>query len=246
MKLSLVIPAFNEEIRLPVTIRDACHWLRNHVPGNFEIIVVDNGSHDRTIEGVELLLSEIPELKLFSELSCKGKGAAVRRGMLEANGDIRLFMDADHSTGISEVSKVLAKIEEGADVVIASRQHPESQIVRHQSSLREFMGKFFNLIVRRMVGLTMLDTQCGFKAFTAVAAQEIFSRQQLDGFSFDVEVLVLAELLQLNVAEIPVSWENSPDSRVNIISDSLHMFIDLIRLRHMMGRRAGRFHGSCE
>jgi dolichyl-phosphate beta-glucosyltransferase len=145
-------------------------------------------------------------------------------------------MDADHSTHIRESKKVLDAIEHGTDIVIASRQHPESDISVHQSWLREHMGQSFNFIMRSIVGLEMQDTQCGFKAFTAKAAGDIFSRQQLDGFSFDVEVLFLASKLGYNIAEIPVEWINEPNSRVRIIADPLLMFADVLRIRRLHKR----------
>jgi len=142
-------------------------------------------------------------------------------------------MDADHSTHVNEVEKVWPAIAAGADVVAASRQHPDSDITQHQSWLREHMGQGFNLLMRTMVGLDMQDTQCGFKAFTAKAAQAIFSRQKLEGFSFDVEVLFLAHKLGFKAVEIPVRWINEPNSKVRMLLDPMKMFVDLMRIRRM-------------
>lgn len=232
MKLSVIIPAYNEAARLPETLRDAYAWLKEKWNGEFEIIVVDDGSSDNTVAEANKLRDENrPELRVVEQKPNRGKGAAVRRGMLEADGDIRLFMDADHSTHIREAAKVLPAIESGADVVFASRQHPESDVSVHQSWLREHMGKSFNTLMRSIVGLKMDDTQCGFKAFTAKAAQELFSRQKLDGFSFDVELLYLASRLGLKMAEIPVQWINEPNSRVRMIADPIKMFGDIVRIR---------------
>ncbi len=195
--------------------------------------MIDDGSTDATREKVNELSADMPELRLLQQAVNRGKGAAVRRGMLEAVGDVRLFMDADHSTHIMEVEKVWPAIESGADLVVASRQHPDSDVAQHQSWLREHMGQGFNLLMRNMVGLDMQDTQCGFKAFTADAAQAIFSRQKLDGFSFDVEILYLAHRLGLTAVEIPVRWINEPNSRVRMLLDPMHMFADLLRIRRL-------------
>lgn len=232
MNLSVIIPAYNEEDRLPATLSDAHAWLAAYSGKTFEILVVDDGSTDNTCNKVRGLMSYMPELKLVQQPVNRGKGAAVRRGMLEARGDVRLFMDADHSTHISEIEKVFPAIQAGADVVAASRQHPESNIHQHQSWLRENMGKSFNLLMRTMVGLDMQDTQCGFKAFTAPAAEAIFNRQKLDGFSFDVEILYLAHKLGLKTVEIPVRWVNEPNSKVSMRAGAA-AFADILRIRRM-------------
>ena len=233
MKLSVIIPAYNEAERLPSTIEEAYGWLTESFEANFEIIVVDDGSSDETVAKTHEMITTHPQLKILAQPQNQGKGAAVKRGMLEATGEIRLFMDADHSTHIREAAKVLAATNKGAEVVIASRQHPESDISVSQSWLREHMGQSFNFIMRSIVGLEMQDTQCGFKAFTAKAAEDIFSRQKLDGFSFDVELLFLASKLGYNIAEIPVEWINEPNSRVRMIADPALMFADVLRIRRM-------------
>jgi len=233
MNLSVIIPAFNEENRLPATLADAHDWLSANIRDGFEIVVVDDGSSDATSEKVRALIGGMPELRLLQQPQNRGKGAAVRRGMLESVGQVRLFMDADHATHVCEVAKVLPVMAAGADVVVASRQHPDSDIAQHQSWLREHMGQGFNLLMRVMVGLDMQDTQCGFKAFTAEAAEAIFSRQQLDGFRFDVEALFLANALGLETVEIPVRWVNEPNSKVRMLMDPIKMFIDLMRIRRL-------------
>lgn len=232
-QLSVVIPAYNEAERLPDTLRDAYAWLLEHLGASFEIIVVDDGSTDTTRECIEQLLAERPQITLLPEYKNVGKGGAVRRGMLHACGVVRLFMDADHSTHIREVVKVLQAIEQGADMVIASRQHPHSDISRHQSWLREHMGMGFNMLMHACVDLTFQDTQCGFKAFSAAASEAIFSRAKLDGFSFDVELLFLAQRLEFAVHEIPVQWMNEPNSKVRMLVDPLMMFVDIVRIRRL-------------
>jgi len=233
MKLSVVIPAYNEALRLPQTLREAYPWLQEQFDDDFELIVVDDGSTDNTVAAVEALQSEMPQLRLERQIPNGGKGAAVRRGMLAARGEIRLFMDADHSTHVRETAKVLPQIEGGAAVVIASRQHPESVLPVRQGWLRERMGKTFNLIMRTLVGLPFADTQCGFKAFTAAAAESLFTRQKLDGFSFDVELLWLAHRARMPVAEIPVEWINEANSRVRLLADPLKMFRDVLLIRRL-------------
>lgn len=235
MKLSVIIPAYNELERLPGTLKDANAWLMEHLAHDFEILVVDDGSSDDTCKSVRQLMNEMPELSLIEQIQNKGKGAAVRRGMLAAKGDIHVFMDADHSTRVREIERVFASLETQPEkeVIIASRQHPDSDISQHQSWLRERMGKSFNLLMRLATGIDMPDTQCGFKAFTAKASQQIFSAQKLDGFSFDVEVLFLAARMGYHVAEIPVEWVNEPNSKVRMLIDPLKMFADILKIRRL-------------
>ncbi|RME85287.1 MAG: glycosyltransferase family 2 protein [Zetaproteobacteria bacterium] len=216
--LSVVIPAYNEAVRLPPTLREAFAWLSAHEPAH-EIIVVDDGSRDETYARAEALREEIPTLRVKGLGENQGKGAAVRAGMLAARGRFRLFMDADHSTHIREWRKAKALLEEGADVAIASRKAPGAELAVRQPWWRERMGEAFNLLVRTRLGLRFRDTQCGFKAFTAEAAERIFARLRLRGFGFDVEILWLAEHMGLKVVEFPVLWANDPDSRVVVGRD---------------------------
>ncbi len=235
MKLSVIIPAYNEAERLPNTLKDAYAWLNEHLTHDFEILVVDDGSSDDTCKSVRQFMDDMPELTLIEQPQNKGKGAAVRRGMLAATGEVHVFMDADHSTHIREVKRVFTslKTHPQCEVIIASRQHPDSDISQHQSWLREHMGKSFNLLMRLATGIDMPDTQCGFKAFTAKASQQIFSEQKLDGFSFDVEVLFLAARMNYQVSEIPVEWINEPNSKVRMLIDPLKMFIDILKIRRL-------------
>ena len=235
MKLSIIIPAYNEAERLPKTLKDAYSWLSRQHKQDFEILVVDDGSSDSTCEAVETLKTDMPELQLFKQTENLGKGAAVRRGMLAAKGDIHLFMDADHSTHIREAEKVVQIFDAhpDVDVIIASRQHPDSDISQHQSWLREHMGKTFNALMRLSTGIDMPDTQCGFKAFRAHASKIIFSAQKLNGFSFDVEILFLAVQQQYRITEIPVEWINEPNSKVRILIDPLKMFVDILKIRQL-------------
>jgi len=235
MKLSVIIPAYNEAQRLPKTLHEAYAWLSEHLPHDFEILVVDDGSQDATCAKVQALISHMPELSLIQQPENQGKGAAVRRGMLAAQGDIHLFMDADHSTHIREVRQMLPLFEARPEVqlIIASRQHPDSDISQHQSWLREHMGKTFNLLMRLSTGIDMPDTQCGFKALRQQASRDIFNQQKLDGFSFDVEILFLASQLNYRTIEIPVQWINEPNSKVRMFIDPIKMFIDILRIRNL-------------
>ncbi len=233
MRLSVVIPAWNEEQRLPRTLDQALAWLDAHLPRDFELIVVDDGSRDRTAALAGEVAARRGDVRVLRQPENRGKGAAVRRGMLEARGDIRLFMDADHSTHIREVEKAFAVIGAGADVVIASRQHPESEIPVRQSWLRERMGQGFNLLMRMMVGIDLPDTQCGFKAFTSAAAEAVFPHQRIEGFGFDVELLYLAQRLGFSVVEMPVRWVNDARSSVRMLADPARMFAELVRIRRM-------------
>jgi len=233
MKLSVVIPAFNEQSRLPQTLLDAQRWLDQHIPQKYEILVVDDGSSDHTCAEVEQLQKQLSGLKLLRLEHNTGKGAAVRKGMLTARGNIVLYMDADHSTHIREVTKVFDAMTHGADVVIASRRHPQSQIPKHQSWLRENMGRTFHALMYAAVNLEFEDTQCGFKAFSRDSVEQLFSHQQLDGFSFDVELLYLAKKFGLSVQEIPITWVNETNSRVRMIVDPLRMFLDINRIHKL-------------
>jgi glycosyltransferase involved in cell wall biosynthesis len=162
----------------------------------------------------------------------RGKGYAVRHGMLEAQGDWVLFTDADLSAPIAELDKLLAAARErGAQVAIGSRALDRSLIQVHQSVFREQAGRIFNLCMRVVTGLPLWDTQCGFKLFEAHAAREIFRRQRLDGFSFDVEALFLARKLGFRIVEVPVRWSHTEGTKVSMFSDSLLMFVDLFQVR---------------
>ena len=237
MRLSVIIPCYNEEQRLPRTLESARAWLERRFPDDFEMLLVDDGSTDATPDIAAEAARAHPAIRLIRQPENRGKGAAVRRGMLEALGKTRLFMDADHSTHVREVAKALPLIEAGGtDIVIASRQHPDSEIPVRQSWLREHMGKSFNLLMRLTVGIPMRDTQCGFKAFSAKACEAIFPLQRIEGFGFDVELLYLARLKGLTVTEIPVRWANDDLSRVRMLMDPVRMFADLVRIRRLHRR----------
>ena len=233
--LSVVIPAFNEARRIGPTLAAVRAWLESRaVPA--EIIVVDDGSRDGTADRAREALAGFEGSRIISVPENRGKGAAVRTGVLEARGDLILVSDADLSTPIEEVEKLRARIEEGADIVIGSRALPGADLQVRQRALRENMGKFFNRLVRGLVLKGVPDTQCGFKLFRREAARAVFSESRLCGFCFDVEILALASRRGLRVRQVPVVWRNSPHSRVRLIRSSLRMIADLVRLRRRIGR----------
>ena len=227
--LSIIIPAYNEETRLPATL-EAIEGYLNSKSFPAEILIIDDGSKDGTLGVVEAFKHRLP-LQLLVNKQNRGKGFSIRRGMIEAQGAWRLFSDADLSTPIEDLEKFWPATKEGFEVVIGSRALPESEIQIRQSWHRELMGRCFNMIIRCLGLSGIRDTQCGFKLFSARAANQIFPKIQLEGFAFDVDVLLRAQRAELKIKEIPVKWINSPDSRVNILRDSLRMLKDVIRLR---------------
>jgi dolichyl-phosphate beta-glucosyltransferase len=218
----VVIPAYNEGRRLPPTLEKIQRYLagRPH-----EIVVVDDGSRDDTAAqaaaaGVTVLKSE----------GNRGKGHAVRRGMLKARGERRLMTDADLSTPIEELDRLMQKMDEGYDVVIASRALPGSNVEVRQPWYRENSGRLFNFCVRVLALPGLQDTQCGFKLFSAEAAERAFGAARLDGFSFDVEALFIARRRGFRIAEVPVTWRNDEATRVDTFKGAV-AFVDLARIR---------------
>ena len=233
--LTLVIPAFNEAARLPNSLVE----LQKHSSAwdfPYEIIVVVELSSDRTLELARTAAKTFPELKVIGNTIHRGKGFAVRTGMLAGRGEMLFFTDSDLSTPLRDLDRAIAlfRAQPDIDLIVGSRKHPDSQILQHQSAMRELMGNTFNRFVRALAGFKFLDTQCGFKGFRAQVAREIFERAQLDGFSFDVEVLLLAEAMNFVVMEVPVHWSNSPESKVKVVGDSLKMLEDLFRVRKIV------------
>jgi dolichyl-phosphate beta-glucosyltransferase len=238
--LSLVIPAYNEEPRLPRGLAKIRDYLasRNLSADQVEIIVVDDGSTDGTVTLVKEWSRELPSLRLVSNGRNCGKGYSVRHGMLEARGRVALFTDADLSAPIEEADKLFAAIEAGNDVAIGSRAVDRALIFGRQSRLREVAGMIFNGFVRLFTGLEFQDTQCGFKAFRRERSRVVFEQQRIEGFGFDPEILFLAKRHGLGTAEIPVRWAHDPATKVHVVRDSLLMFLDLgyIRWNWLMGR----------
>ena len=240
MYLSLVIPAYNEGDRIGPTLEKAFAYLRTQ-PYDSEVLVVDDGSKDNTVAVVRAKLAELAQspssivADVIELVQNAGKGAAVQRGMLAAKGDIRIFTDADLSTPIGEIQKVLTTIEqEKFDVVIGSRALEGRKLVKkHQPWYREFMGRIFNVFVQIFVLRGIKDTQCGFKGFRGAVADRLFGMQKVMGFSFDVEILYLARKEGFKVKEIAVEWYNDERTTVGALSDSSKMFLELLRIRKL-------------
>ena len=232
--LSVVIPAYNEENRLPTTIKEIISYL-DQGNADYEIIIVDDGSTDNTQLKVEEIKSKNSRIRILQNTKNKGKGFSVKKGVLAAQGEYILFCDADGSTPISELDKLLTKLRAGYDIAIGSRGLKESQIRVRQPFYREYMGKIFNRLVRLLAVPGIADTQCGFKCFRREAARELFTLQKIKRFSFDVEILYLAQKGGYKIVEVPVVWMNSPVSRVGLIKDSLRMLFDVLRIRLIHG-----------
>jgi glycosyltransferase involved in cell wall biosynthesis len=236
--LSIIIPAYNEERRLPRTIERIGAYLSERLL-NAEIIVVDDGSVDGSAALIERYSGAVPGLRLVSNGRNHGKGFSVRHGMLEARGEIALFTDADLSTPIEEADKLINALNiPGCDVAIGSRGMDRSLIEVHQSIIREQAGILFNQFVRGITGIPLNDTQCGFKAFRRVPTKIIFEQQRIEGFGFDPEILFLAQRHGLKIAEIPVRWSHDAGTKVNVARDGIRMVLDLlvIRWNSLLGR----------
>lgn len=235
-ELSIVIPAFNEELRLPATLERIAAYLQGS-RREAEVLVVDDGSKDRTAAVAESFRAKIPSLRVVPNTVNRGKGYSVRHGVQEARGRIVLFTDADLSAPIEEADKLVDALQH-FDVAIGSRAVNRSLITVHESPFREFAGIIFNKIVRLILWLPFVDTQCGFKAFLRERCKIIFEQQTIERFGFDPELLYLARHHGLRAVEIPVRWGHSPATKVSMLRDSLQMFLDvfLIRWNSLLGR----------
>ncbi len=230
--VSIVIPAFNEEKRLSATLTRIHEYLRARVWDFAEIVVVDDGSSDGTVA-----VAECGGARVLRNPTNRGKGCAVRRGMLDARGDWALLTDADLSTPIEELEKLWSAAESRrAAVAIGSRALDRALVGVHQPFAREAMGRAFNLVMRLVTGLRFRDTQCGFKLFEARAAREIFRRQRLDGFGFDVEALVIARELGYGAVEVPVRWNDVRGTKVSLFG-GFNAFLDLAHVRRNQWKR---------
>ena len=227
--LSIIVPSFNEEQRLPGSLEKIAAFVRERRP-NTEVIVVDDGSTDKTAAVAESYKGKIPLLRVLSNGTNRGKGFSVRHGSLEAQGNVILFTDADLSSPIEEGEKLLAALATH-DVAIGSRAVDRSLIEAHQSAFREFAGIVFNRIVRIMLRLPFVDTQCGFKAFRRERCRIIFEQQTIERFGFDPELLYLARHHGLSTVEVPVRWAHSPATKVSLLKDSVQMFLDVFVIR---------------
>lgn len=233
--LSIIIPAHNEVPRLPGTMAKVSAFLAVQ-PYRSEVLIVENGSRDDTWGMAQQLARQYPNVRAFRE-SQRGKGLAVRRGMLEARGEYRFLCDADLSMPIEEVARFLPPALTDCDVAIGTHELPDS-IVYNEPPRRRRMGRCFNLLVRLTVLPGLRDTQCGFKCFRASAAEKVFSRQSIGGMAFDVEALFIARRLGMRIVEVAIPWHYDPGSRVRALRDSMQMAKDVIgiRLRAAAGR----------
>ena len=229
--LSVIIPAYNEERRLPKTLAEIDKYLRKQ-SYDYEILVVNDGSKDKTAEVVTGLTRAIKNLRLIDNKENHGKGYVVRQGMLEAKGEFRLFTDADNSTSVDQLEKMWPEFKNGYDIVIGSRDVKGAVLSPPQPWLRNvILGEGFKLIRKIIIGLWEIqDSQCGFKGFTAKAANEIFPRCKINRFAFDPEILVLAKKLGYKIKEIPVYWRNDLESKVKFKS-MIKMLIDLFKIK---------------
>ncbi|QQR58449.1 MAG: glycosyltransferase family 2 protein [Candidatus Melainabacteria bacterium] len=226
-QISVIIPAYNEVRRLPHTLALVYNYLKSRFT-SFELIVVDDGSYDHTADYVDDFSEQSPEVRLISYVPNKGKGHAVRIGMLAASGDLILFDDADGSSPIEELEKLLDSIKDGADIAIGSRAKPDDRRTVNALAHRKYLGNTFNAIVQGLLLPGFYDTQCGFKLFKKEMAHDIFSVTRLDRFAFDVEVLYVARLRDYKITEIPINWTNVEGSKVNVFTDSPQMLIEVL------------------
>lgn len=233
--LSLVIPAFNEEARIGKNLGRLLSFLRSQSYAS-EVIIVDDGSRDRTAEVVQEIGRESSSLRMLRNDINLGKGGAVRAGMLEGKGQFLFFSDADLSVPIEILPDFLAQLENHCDVAIGTRQKVGARILIHQPFYREFMGKVYTRLSNRILGLQASDFTCGFKGFRREAARELFSRQRLTRWSFDSEILYLARLKGYRVLEIPVTWSDDEATKVKLWKDVISSFLGLIQIR-LHGRR---------
>jgi len=233
--LSVIIPAYNEAERITNTLFDLDKYL-SQVDYSYEIIVVNDASKDNTAAVVDKLCSVIKNMRLIDNAENKGKGGVVAQGMLEAKGNIRLFMDADNSTEIEEFEKLQPYFKDGFKVVIGSRAIKGASIELHQPLLRRILGKMGNLFIRIMAVPGIKDTQCGFKAFTEDAAEKIFSRLTIFRWGFDMEVLAVARVLGCRIKEVGITWENDARSGVSV-SGYLHVLLEVIKVRINLWRK---------
>ena len=229
--LSVVIPAYNEALRLGSTLEKVCEFLSTRSYG-VELIVVDDGSTDQTPQILEDLQSRYPLLRVLRNERNRGKGFSVRRGVLEAGGELVLFTDSDLSAPIEETNKLLAALESSqADAAVGSRALKRRLIGIHQPWPREFAGRCFNLLVRLFTGLKIRDTQCGLKLFRRASTRRAFELQRVERFGFDPEILFLIERSGRRIVEVPVRWNDNPATKVSLLRDPTRMFLDLVAIR---------------
>ncbi len=228
--LSVIIPAYNEERRIKVTLEAVYNYFSRQ-DYSWEAIVVSDGSSDKTVEMVSEFISNKPEFSLIANTKNHGKGFVVRQGMLQAQGDFRLFTDADNSTSIEQIEKFWSCLDEGYDIVIGSIEVPGAVVNERAQWYRRFLGRYSKYLIRIIAGLWKIhDTQRGFKCFNAKSARDIFSRTNIDRFGFDIEVLALAKKMGYKIKELPVIWNNPGNSAVHL-SSYFQVLKDLFKIK---------------
>ncbi|HET9696622.1 MAG TPA: dolichyl-phosphate beta-glucosyltransferase [Terriglobales bacterium] len=227
---SIVIPAYNESERITASLDKILAFITDQ-HWQAEIVVVNDGSRDNTSQIVREYAKHHPAVKLIENPGNRGKGYTVRNGMMHAHGDVLLFTDADLSSPITEAPKLLAALENGADISFGSRWLQAELQTERQPFHRQVFGRIFNLLLWIILGLNYKDTQCGFKAFTRKAAQVVFPKQRIERWGFDPELLYLARRANLKVKEVPVEWAHDDRSKINPVTDGFKMFVELLKIR---------------
>ena len=229
-KYSIVIPAFNESARIPATLESVVACIRAR-GWDAEVIVVNDGSTDATADVVRAFAANAPEVRLIENSGNRGKGYSVRAGMLGARGEVAMFTDSDLSAPIEEAERLFAAIAGGADIAIGSRWLERGRQTHRQPLYRQFFGRCFNVLTRAVMGLRFADTQCGFKAFTRIAAHTVFQLQTIERWGFDPEILFIALKRGYRIVEVPVSWAHDERTRMSYLKDGLKMLEDIAAIR---------------
>lgn len=236
LTVSLVIPAYNEALRLPPYLASIRHYFDMRYPAAYEVIVVDDGSADHLLETLTPICGEWPQFVFLRHPRNQGKGAAVRTGVRAARGDRILFADADGATPIEEERRLSAALEAGADVAVGSRLAGDSQVVRRRFWSRAILGRVFAATARSLFCLPVRDTQCGFKMFRREAAARLFALSHENGYLFDIEILALAQQLDYRIAEVAINWAERPGSRLRLCRDAGGILAGLERVRRRLKR----------
>lgn len=236
MKVSLVIPAYNEAAKIGRDLKELAKFTRSHTDVDWEVIVVDDGSRDRTVDAANAVIDKLKPGKHSKFLALRyetnrGKGYAIRHGIDRCQGDYVGFMDSGLCVPFRYIDTAIQQLRDGADLAIASRRIGKARIVQAQPLYRRLGSKVFGGVARALMGVKVSDTQCGFKFYTAQAAKQIFSRVHTDGFMFDIEALLVAKHLELKCAEFGVEWANDSDTRYNPVTGTIRNFSELLRIR---------------